>query len=466
MSPAGGWVGLVVLALLTGTAGAEAPGPRQVVAPSRTGPVSYSREISEFLAERCVGCHGEALAEKGLNLESVAAMRKGGKGGPALVPGKAAESLVFTLAAGRAEPAMPPRDEPQNRPLTPQELGLLERWIDEGAKDDSDGEPPPTPPAPITLGTLPAGVQPVEAIDLTADGALVAFGRGDRVVVADVATGAERAVLGGHRDVVQSVRFDPKGTRLAAGSYGVVTLWDVPPGAATSAVAWPAPRRFGPHVDRVLAIDFSPDGTLLATGGGEPSRSGEVKVWSLAKGTTVLDRPALHSDSVYAVRFAPDGKALATASADKFAKVLGVPDGGERHALEGHTNHVMGVDWKADGAELVTAGADGVLKVWDAATGEARRTLAPAGKGLTGVRWPPGGPLVLASSGDALTRAWNAENGAIARTYGGAGAYAPCVAASADGKVVAAGGADGVVLLWNLETGALLRKLEPSPAAP
>ena len=48
----------------------------------------------------------------------------------------------------------------------------------------------------------------------------------------------------------------------------------------------PGPRwkPLGPHVFRVLAIDFNPDGTLLATGGGEPSRSGEVKLWEVGKG--------------------------------------------------------------------------------------------------------------------------------------------------------------------------------------
>jgi WD40 repeat protein len=452
------YVAMIGLALL----GADAPQPLEVAAPTRAEPVSYAREVSEFLAERCVGCHSEALAEKGLNLESVAAMAKGGKGGPALVPGKSAESRLFTLAAHRAEPVMPPRDKPQNKPLTPKELGLLQRWIDEGAKDDSDGEAPA--PAPITLGALPAGVQPVEAIDVTGDGKLVAFGRGDRVVVAEVATGKELANLSGHKDVVQSVRFDPKGTRLAAGSYQIVTLWDVPTGEAPAKGEWPEPRTFGPHVFRVLALDFAPDGALLATGGGEPSRSGEVKVWEVATGKLALDLPALHSDTVFGVRFAPDGKALATASADKFAKVVALPDGKLRLSLEGHTNHAMGVDWKADGTELVTAGADNVVKLWDAAGGEQKRTFNAAGKALTGVRWVAGKPLVLAGSGDAVTRAWNPENGGVVRTFGGVGEYALCVAASADGKVVAAGGADGAVLLWNGETGALLRKLEP-PAA-
>ena len=78
---------------------------------------------------------------------------------------------------------------------------------------------------------------------------------------------------------------------------------------------------------RVLALDFSPDGGLLAAGGGEPSRSGEVKVWEVGKGLLGRSLPALHSDTVFALRFSPDGTKLATASADKFLKVTNVADG-------------------------------------------------------------------------------------------------------------------------------------------
>ena len=105
--------------------------------PSRKEPVSYAKEVADILEDKCVGCHGAALAENRLNLESVAGMLKGGKRGPAIVPGKADESLLFTMAAHRVEPVMPPKDKPANKPLDPAELGLLKLWIDAGARDDS-----------------------------------------------------------------------------------------------------------------------------------------------------------------------------------------------------------------------------------------------------------------------------------------------------------------------------------------
>ena len=120
--------------------------------------------------------------------------------------------------------------------------------------------------------------------------------------------------------------------------------------------SWTLHKTLGPHVFRVLALDFSPDGDLLAAGGGEPSRSGEVKMWEVGKGLLGRSLPSLHSDTVFSVRFSPDGTKLASASADKFLKVTNVADGKLLRSYEGHTHHVLAVDWKSDGKELVTGG--------------------------------------------------------------------------------------------------------------
>src|SRR5262245_24560946 len=82
---------LVVLGFATAARGAPEPIP--VATPAgRKEPVSFAKEVADILAARCVGCHSAALAENKLNLEEVAGMLKGGKRGPAVVPGKAEES--------------------------------------------------------------------------------------------------------------------------------------------------------------------------------------------------------------------------------------------------------------------------------------------------------------------------------------------------------------------------------------
>ena len=205
--------------------------PILVKEPARREKVSYAREIAELLENKCTGCHGSVLAEKGLSLESVAGMLKGGKRGPAIVRGKADSSLMFKMAAHRVSPVMPPKDKPANKPMTSPELGLLQRWINEGASDDTDkDEPRNEAPRSIVLGELPPGVQPINAVDMTSDGARVAAGRANLVQVYDVDSGLEIVSLGGHKDLIQSVRYSPDSRLLAAGSYQIVTVWTAPEG--------------------------------------------------------------------------------------------------------------------------------------------------------------------------------------------------------------------------------------------
>jgi WD40 repeat protein len=395
-------------------------------------------------------------------------MKKGGTNGPALVPGKADASLLFTLAAHRVEPVMPPRDNEAAKPLTPDELGLLKHWIDAGARDDSSTTPHPSEPRSVELGELPPGLHPINAVDMTANGARVAAGRANVVQVYDVDSGLAITSLGGHRDLIQSIRFSPDGHLLAAGSFRLVTLWTEPQGGSrTTPAQWTLAKSLESPVNRVLAIDFSPDGKRLATGGGEPSRSGEVKLFEVATGTLLRSLDTLHSDTVFALRFSPDGSKLASAAGDKFVKVTNVADGKLLRSFEGHTGHVMAVDWRSDSKQLASAGADGVIKVWDFDSGDQVRTLQPVGKQITAVRWLVGKPEIVGASGDSQVRIWNPDNGGISRVFGGLSDYVYSVAASADGGRVAAGGADGVLFIWDGRNGQVLKKLEaPAVAKP
>ncbi len=305
--------------------------PIPVSVPDRPNPVAYA-EVADILAAKCLGCHASGLEKGRLNLETVEAMRHGGKHGPALLPGKADESPLFLRAAHRVEPVMPPKDKPDAEPLTSEELGLLKLWIDAGALDDGSS---PASARPATLGTLPPGVHPINAVDMTADGRLIACGRANLVQVYDAATGLEVVSLAGHDDIIQSVRFSPDGSKLAAGSYERVTVWlcptgqplasfkvDRPPTARTFLGTWSLWLTLSPHADRVQSLDFNPDGTLLAAGAGEPSRTGQVTLWETGKGLLVRRLEGLHTDSVMALRFSPDGQTLATASADKLVKLI------------------------------------------------------------------------------------------------------------------------------------------------
>ncbi len=98
---------------------------------------------------------------------------------------------------------MPPEDKPANKPMTSVELGLLKLWINEGAVDDSEESAVRNEARKsIVLGELPPGVQPINAVDMTASGMRVAAGRANVVQVYDVDSGLEIVSLGGHKDLI------------------------------------------------------------------------------------------------------------------------------------------------------------------------------------------------------------------------------------------------------------------------
>jgi len=114
---------------------AAEPAAGSVQAPlaSATRGLVYEDLVAPLLAARCTKCHGSAKQKGKLRVDSLAALVKGGKGGPAVVAGSAARSpLVARLRLPLADDEhMPPKDEAQ---LTPEQIRLLQWWIDAGAE--------------------------------------------------------------------------------------------------------------------------------------------------------------------------------------------------------------------------------------------------------------------------------------------------------------------------------------------
>src|SRR5205085_5134793 len=70
------------------------------------GAAPSQHDVLPILLRRCTACHGRHRQEGGLDLGTRSAMLRGGKSGPAIVPGKPeASPLIRKLRAGE----MPPR---------------------------------------------------------------------------------------------------------------------------------------------------------------------------------------------------------------------------------------------------------------------------------------------------------------------------------------------------------------------
>jgi hypothetical protein len=95
--------------------------------------VDFSRDVLPILSDNCFQCHGpDAKARKaGLRLDSEqGALRKANA---VIAPGKSAASeLIRRITSTDPDEKMPPPRS--NHKLTPRQIELLRRWIDEGAR--------------------------------------------------------------------------------------------------------------------------------------------------------------------------------------------------------------------------------------------------------------------------------------------------------------------------------------------
>src|SRR5262249_15527991 len=110
---------VALLALMAGPAGV----------PAFAGDSSFFRkQVAPILERHCLSCHGAKTQKSGLSLATAEDALAGGERGPALVPGKAHQSLLLKVLSG-GKPKMPRNA----RPLTAQQVARIRTWIEQGA---------------------------------------------------------------------------------------------------------------------------------------------------------------------------------------------------------------------------------------------------------------------------------------------------------------------------------------------
>lgn len=120
----------------------------------------FNRDIRPLLSDRCFACHGpdSAARQAELRLDHYEGATEW-----AVIPGNSAESeLIARISSSDPDLQMPPADS-KKKPLTPDEVALLRRWIDGGAEYEPHwAYLPPTKTEPPTIDaaakSLPANV--------------------------------------------------------------------------------------------------------------------------------------------------------------------------------------------------------------------------------------------------------------------------------------------------------------------
>src|SRR5262245_49960461 len=107
----------------------QTPGPSLAAGQRTDQPIDFNRDIKPIFAARCTHCHGEKKAASQLRLDDKRAALKGGLSGAVIVPGRSRESRLLRRILGEGgEQRMPLGEEP----LAPEQIRLIQRWIDEG----------------------------------------------------------------------------------------------------------------------------------------------------------------------------------------------------------------------------------------------------------------------------------------------------------------------------------------------
>ena len=132
-----GWLGVL------GGAAETAPDSSKLPAPAAKA-VDFAKDIRPLLQERCIKCHGPEKQKGGYRVDvKETALSGGDDHAPNIHPGKSGESPLIQFVAGLdPEMKMPAKGDP----LTPEEIGLLRAWIDQGAVWPEDASAVKTDP--------------------------------------------------------------------------------------------------------------------------------------------------------------------------------------------------------------------------------------------------------------------------------------------------------------------------------
>jgi hypothetical protein len=87
----------------------------------------FDKRVAPILIKRCLGCHNNELKNGNISFLEPATLLRGGRRGPAIVPGKPEQSvLISTLRIG-GDLQMPP-----GPPMPSREIAILTEWVKRG----------------------------------------------------------------------------------------------------------------------------------------------------------------------------------------------------------------------------------------------------------------------------------------------------------------------------------------------
>ena len=103
---------------------------------SKPQTVSFKNDVFPIIKMYCMSCHAEEkMSPSELDMDTYDQIMKGGKHGPAIIPGHADSSLIIKKL-GLTPPFGDPMPMKRKEPFSDDTLKIIKKWIDQGAKDN------------------------------------------------------------------------------------------------------------------------------------------------------------------------------------------------------------------------------------------------------------------------------------------------------------------------------------------
>jgi hypothetical protein len=106
--------------------------------PAAPKPVDFQRQVRPILADNCFQCHGpdEATRQMELRLDTKEGAFAERPDGAPIVPGDPAGSLLYRRISSQSDLDRMPPPQMTDKKLSPEQIEVLRRWIEEGASWD------------------------------------------------------------------------------------------------------------------------------------------------------------------------------------------------------------------------------------------------------------------------------------------------------------------------------------------
>ncbi len=455
---------------------------RQVYADDK--PINFLKDIAPIFQENCFACHDAKSPRGRYNMTTAAGLMEGGSIGDAVVPGDPEASEIYLrLTTDEPELIMPPPDK--GKPLNTEQINLVKRWINAGAKLDSDLDPkadltaklrsrwtPPRPPGTYVFPVM------VNALAFTPNGKQVVVSGHHELTIWNLADGSLDKRIHTRAERTYAMQFTSEGYLIVAGGRpgqeGDVCVYDLDARPSDSLNQVPLLdgvndskvllARLLQCEDAILCLALSPDGQRLAAAGCDRA----VRVWDLSNGVpeaALLQTIENHADWVMGLSFADNNRLLFSASRDKTAKVWDLETQEPTVTFPMHAETVFDVVATSDAQLGISVGADKSVRFWET-KGDGKEVRHQEGHqdDIYKLLRHPTQNWVITCSADHTVRVWDTTKKAKpVQTLKGLSDCVFALAVSADGKRVAAGAYNGEVSVWNIDDGTLVNKFNASP---